>query len=65
VIGLPSGERCARFDPDCARDTSLGAREGEPRALEAGLFYDYQALHLAQGVGTTHRIAWGEGWRGP
>lgn len=47
---LPDGSACARFDPDCAKDSSLGAREGEPRAPEAGVFYDYQALQLARRV---------------
>ena len=45
---LPSGERCPRFDPGCAKHDSFGAKEGEPRAPEAGAWFEEQMLLLVQ-----------------
>jgi len=44
---LPSGERCPRFDADCASVDSIGFQPGEPRAPEAGQWFDYQVKQLA------------------
>ncbi len=45
---LPSGGKCARFDPSCAGVDSIGAAAGEPRAPEAGGWFEYQARMLAK-----------------
>jgi len=45
---LPSGEKCPRFDADCASEDSIGSRDGEPRAPEAGQWFDYQIKQLAE-----------------
>ena len=50
TASLPEGTTCPRFDADCAKITSIGSRLDEPRAPEAGVFFTYQALQLAQGV---------------
>lgn len=44
---LPDGRSCARFDTMCASPDSLGTRPGEPRAPEAGMWFDYQIKQLA------------------
>mmetsp|Transcript_135171 Transcript_135171/g.431554 ORF Transcript_135171/g.431554 Transcript_135171/m.431554 type:complete len:393 (-) Transcript_135171:417-1595(-) len=44
---LPSGAKCPRFDADCASTDSLGSAAGEPRAPEAGQWFDYQIKQLA------------------
>jgi len=44
---LPDGSRCPRFDSDCASTDSIGSRPGEPRAPEAGQWFDYQIKQLA------------------
>mmetsp|Transcript_81409 Transcript_81409/g.239104 ORF Transcript_81409/g.239104 Transcript_81409/m.239104 type:complete len:488 (-) Transcript_81409:373-1836(-) len=45
---LPGGDACPRFDADCASLDSLGSRTGEPRAPEAGQWFDYQVKQLAE-----------------
>lgn len=45
---LPSGDACPRFDADCASPDSLGSAAGEPRAPEAGHWFDYQVKQLAE-----------------
>jgi len=45
---LPSGAACPRFDSDCASPDSLGSVHGEPRAPEAGHWFDYQVKQLAE-----------------
>ena len=45
---LPDGATCPRFDADCASQDSLGSWPGEPRAPEAGQWFDYQVKQLAQ-----------------
>jgi len=44
---LPDGAQCPRFDADCATEDSLGSAGGEPRAPEAGQWFDYQVKMLA------------------
>jgi cellulose 1,4-beta-cellobiosidase len=44
---LPSGSQCARFDSSCASSDSIGSASGEPRAPEAGQWFDYQVKQLA------------------
>lgn len=38
---LPDGSTCKRFDPVCASVDAIGSRAGEPRAPEAGEWFDY------------------------
>ena len=45
---LPDGGTCPRFDEDCASQDSIGSQYGEPRAPEAGQWFDYQVKQLAQ-----------------
>ena len=45
---LPDGSACPRFDEMCASVDSLGSQGGEPRAPEAGLWYHYQIVQLAE-----------------
>ncbi|CAE8626734.1 unnamed protein product [Polarella glacialis] len=45
---LPDGSKCPRFDADCGSPDSLGSKSGEPRAPEAGQWFDYQIKQLAQ-----------------
>jgi cellulase/cellobiase CelA1 len=44
---LPNGDRCPRFDSMCGSDDSLGSMGAEPRAPEAGHWFEYQILQLA------------------
>mmetsp|Transcript_68157 Transcript_68157/g.192569 ORF Transcript_68157/g.192569 Transcript_68157/m.192569 type:complete len:539 (-) Transcript_68157:230-1846(-) len=44
---LPDGSFCPRFDADCASEDSIGSASGEPRAPEAGVWFDYQIKQLA------------------
>lgn len=44
---LPDGGTCARFDAMCESDDSIGGKSSEPRAPEAGLWFDYQIKQLA------------------
>jgi len=45
---LPNGKKCARFDEMCSSDDSIGSKSGEPRAPEAGLWFDHQIQDLAK-----------------
>merc|ERR1719208_81589 len=45
---LPTGGQCPRFDLMCGSSDSIGSRPGEPRAPEAGGWFDYQVKQLAQ-----------------
>ena len=45
---LPAGGQCPRFDQDCEGSDSVGTGAGEPRAPEAGLWFDYQVKMLAR-----------------
>jgi len=45
---LPDGEACPRFDVMCGSSDSIGSQEGEPRAPEAGGWFDYQVQQLAE-----------------
>lgn len=44
---LPDGNKCPRFDTMCASADSIGSQIGEPRAPEAGHWFDYQIKQLA------------------
>eukprot|EP00965_Chrysotila_dentata_P031564 1052352-Pleurochrysis_carterae.AAC.1 len=44
---LPNGELCPRFDKTCGSQNSLGSREGESSAPEAGEWYSWQARATA------------------
>jgi hypothetical protein len=45
---LPDGSQCARHDFFCGLEDSIGSRPGEPRAPEAGQWFDYQVKQLAE-----------------
>jgi len=44
---LPDGSKCPRFDAQCNSEDSLSSRPNEPRAPEAGHWFDYQVKQLA------------------
>lgn len=44
---LPNGEQCPRFDKMCGSSDSVGSVDKEPRAPEAGAWFDYQVKQLA------------------
>lgn len=44
---LPDGSDCPRFDTMCGSSDSIGSGAGEPRAPEAGHWFDYQVKQLA------------------
>jgi cellulose 1,4-beta-cellobiosidase len=44
---LPSGDACPRYDTMCGSADSIGTRSGEPKAPEAGQWFDYQVKQLA------------------
>jgi len=44
---LPTGGTCPRFDSFCGSQDSLGSRADEPRAPQAGNWFDYQVKQLA------------------
>jgi len=44
---LPNMQNCPRFDESCASPDSIGSRAGEPRAPQAGQWFDYQVKQLA------------------
>jgi len=44
---LPEGGTCPRFDADCGAGDAMGSRAGEPRAPEAGRWFDHQVKELA------------------
>jgi len=45
---LPSGERCPRFDEQCAMPDSLATRPEEPRSPDAGQWFEYSVIMYAQ-----------------
>ena len=45
---LPNGSACPRFDTMCGSVDSLGSARGEPRAPEAGRWFDYEVQMLAR-----------------
>lgn len=44
----PDGSKCPRFDAMCESSDSIGGKATEPRAPEAGLWFDYQIKQLAE-----------------
>lgn len=44
---LPDGSKCPRYDSMCGATDSIGSKSGEPRAPEAGHWFDYQIKQLA------------------
>ena len=44
---LPDGTNCPRFDSFCSSVDSIGSINGEPRAPQAGQWFDYQIQQLA------------------
>ena len=44
---LPDGTSCPRFDSMCSSTDSIGSQSGEPRAPQAGAWFDYQIKQLA------------------
>ena len=54
---LPDGSQCPRFDSECGSVDSIGSQGTEPRAPEAGQWFDYQVKQLAENAdfdGTRH-----------
>jgi len=45
---LPDGTQCPRYDSFCGSSDSIGSQNGEPRAPQAGNWFDYQVKQLAQ-----------------
>ena len=45
---LPDGSQCPRFDSQCGSYDSIGSQGSEPRAPEAGQWFDYQIKMLAE-----------------
>jgi cellulose 1,4-beta-cellobiosidase len=54
----PDGSTCVRYDTMCGSSDSIGSRSGEPRAPEAGKWFDYQVKMLATNAADTN-------WPGP
>lgn len=44
---LPDGSTCPRYDSFCGSTDSIGSQSGEPRAPQAGGWFDYQVKQLA------------------
>jgi cellulose 1,4-beta-cellobiosidase len=44
---LPDGKPCPRYDSMCGSVDSIGSQSSEPRAPEAGAWFDYQVKQLA------------------
>jgi len=44
---LPDGSSCPRFDTMCGSSDSIGSQSSEPRAPEAGRWFDFQVKQLA------------------
>ena len=51
---LPDGSTCPRFDSLCASADSLGSNAGEPRAPQAGKWFDYEIKQLASNSALTN-----------
>merc|ERR1719199_1636190 len=51
---LPDGTACPRFDTMCGSSDSIGSSSGEPRAPEAGHWFDYQVKQLAANAADTN-----------
>lgn len=47
---LPDGTQCPRYDSMCGSVDSIGSELGEPRAPEAGGWFEYQVKQLAANV---------------
>merc|ERR1712051_585623 len=45
---LPDGTSCPRFDVGCGSPDAIGSQSEEPRAPEAGKWFDYQVKQLAE-----------------
>jgi len=44
---LPDGSSCSRYDSFCGSVDSIGSQTGEPRAPQAGMWFDYKIKQLA------------------
>jgi cellulose 1,4-beta-cellobiosidase len=44
---LPDGSACKRYDSFCGSTDSIGSRSGEPKAPEAGKWFDFEVKMLA------------------
>merc|ERR1712048_859008 len=51
---VPDGSQCVRYDTMCGSSDSIGSRSGEPRAPEAGKWFDYQVKMLAENAVDTN-----------
>lgn len=50
---LPDGSACPRYDADCGSADSIGSLASEPRAPEAGAWFDFQVKMLASNAKMT------------
>jgi cellulose 1,4-beta-cellobiosidase len=50
---LPDGKTCPRYDSMCGSVDSIGTKSTEPRAPEAGAWFDYQVKQLAANANST------------
>ena len=55
---LPDGSNCPRFDSMCESTDSIGTQNSEPRAPQAGAWFDYQIKQLAQNAHLTEMTAY-------
>mmetsp|Transcript_80818 Transcript_80818/g.218888 ORF Transcript_80818/g.218888 Transcript_80818/m.218888 type:complete len:532 (-) Transcript_80818:132-1727(-) len=67
---LPDGSQCPRFDTGCGSPDSIGSLSAEPRAPEAGAWFDHQVKQLAanarfEAPAAVNRSAWGYAACGP
>jgi len=51
---LPDGSSCPRYDTMCGSADSIGSQSGEPRAPEAGTWFDFQVKQLAANAADTN-----------
>merc|ERR1711879_260600 len=51
---LPDGTQCPRYDTMCGSSDSIGSESNEPKAPEAGHWFDFQVKQLAKNAADTH-----------
>jgi cellulose 1,4-beta-cellobiosidase len=51
---LPDGTQCPRYDTMCGSSDSIGSQSSEPKAPEAGQWFDFQVKQLAENAADTN-----------
>merc|ERR1712048_1448322 len=51
---LPDGTQCPRYDTMCGSSDSIGSQSSEPKAPEAGRWFDFQVKQLAKNAADTN-----------